>query len=77
VNKKNRETLKKRINKEEDFIYCPRLENSLNNLISKNPDGIDDERMCKVLLITEKELKKTFDSAIMKIRKKLNIKTED
>lgn len=61
--------LKKKIVEDEDFIYCPRLGNSLNRLIQKHPEGIDDERIQKVLLITAKELEDIYGSAIKKLRK--------
>ena len=63
--------LKKKIMEDPDFIYCPRLGNSLNKLIEKNPDGIDDERIQKVLLITKEELEEIYQSAIQKFREAL------
>lgn len=60
--------IKKKIMEDEDFIYCPRLGNSLNKLIEKHPDGIDDERIQKVLLMTAKELESIYNSAIQKLR---------
>lgn len=60
--------IKKKIMEDDDFIYCPRLGNSLNKLIEKHPDGIDDERIQKVLLMTAKELESIYNSAIQKLR---------
>ena len=68
------EETKRRINEEEDFIYCPRLENSIKAMINKNPNGVDDERISRVLLITEDEVKSLYNSAIKKLRKFLGIK---
>jgi len=73
VNKKEKSMLKERIEKESDFIYCPRLGNSLKKFVNTHSNGVDDERICKVLLINQKELDEIFESAIKKIRKKLNI----
>lgn len=66
---KDKEIIKKRIIEEEDFIYCPRLGNSLSKLIEKYPDGIEDERIEKVLLISPQELKEIYESAIKKLKK--------
>jgi len=71
-NKKDIKTLKKRILEEEDFIYCPRLGNSLSKLVEKNPDGVDDERIEKVLLMSQEDIKKWYNSALDKLRKVLN-----
>jgi hypothetical protein len=70
---KDKSSIKKRIEEEEDYIYCPRLGNSLSTLIDKNPDGVDDERIMKVLLMDEDELQEVYDSALNKLRKTLNI----
>lgn len=70
---KNKKTIKKRIMEEEDFIYCPRLGNSLARLIDKNPNGISDERLEKVLLMSKKEINKWYNSALEKLRKVLGV----
>lgn len=70
---KDQETVKKKISEEEDFIYCPRLGNSLIKLIEKNPDGVTDERIQKVLLVSEAELEEHYNSAIKKLRKALKV----
>lgn len=68
---KDKKALKKKIMEDPDFVYCPRLGNSLEKLIDKHPDGIDDERIQKVLLMTPKEIEATYNSAIEKLRKVL------
>ena len=63
---------------DEDFIYCPRLGNSLGQLmdITDNSTGVSDERICKVLLISKKELDSIYNSALVKLRKALQGKEE-
>jgi len=70
---KNADQLRKKIAKDDDFIYCPRLGNSLNKLLEKNPDGVDDKRMSKLLLMTEEEIEQTYQSAIGKIKKLIGL----
>jgi hypothetical protein len=65
--------LKKKIMEDEDFIHCPRLGNSLQKLIDKNPEGVTDERIAKVLLMDEEEVKTIFIQAIEKIRSKIGL----
>lgn len=74
---KNKKFLQEKIKKEEDFIYCPRLSNSLKNLIDKNPNGVDDERIKKVLLINDNELGKLYNSALNKLRDALGVKRDE
>lgn len=66
---KDKKTLKKKIFEDPDFVYCPRLGNSLSKLMDKHPDGIDDERIQKVLLMSAKEVENTYNSALEKLRK--------
>lgn len=68
---KDKKMLKKKIMESEDFIYCPRLGNSLAKLIDRYPDGIEDDRIQKVLLISAKELNEIYKSAIEKLRNAL------
>lgn len=70
----NKDKLKEKIEKDEDFIYCPRLGNSLTKFVEKNPEGVDDEKIAKVLMIEKDEVESIFQSAISKIRKNLKLK---
>lgn len=65
---KNKKTLRKKIKEDPDFVYCPRLGNSLEKLIDKHPEGIDDERIEKVLLMSKKEIEVVYNSALEKLR---------
>ncbi|HBI01201.1 MAG TPA: hypothetical protein DDY18_06210 [Flavobacterium sp.] len=65
---KDKKVLKKKIMEDPDFIYCPRLGNSLTKLVNKHPDGIDDERIEKVLLMTKSEIETVYQSALEKLR---------
>ena len=68
-----KKTVKEKIFEEEDFIYCPRLGNSLKKLIDKNPEGVSNERIAKVLMMTEEEVEETYENALKKFRKALGI----
>lgn len=65
---KNKKKLKKRIMEEDDFIYCPRLGNSLSKLLDKYPEGVENDRIQKILLLSEKEVSEIYESAIKKLR---------
>lgn len=68
---KDKKAIKKRIQTEEDFIYCPRLGNSLRRLLEKNPDGVGDDRIQKVLLMSKAEIDEKYNEIIVKLRKAL------
>jgi len=71
---KDRKAIRDRIEAEEDFIYCPRLGNSVSRLLDKNPEGISDDRIIKVLLLDgEKELTELYESAINKLKANLGV----
>jgi DNA-directed RNA polymerase specialized sigma24 family protein len=42
-------------------------------LIEKNPDGVDDETIAKVLGISTEEVEQTYQNAIKKLQKILKI----
>lgn len=66
-----KEEVKAKILEEEDFVYSPRHANSILKLIDMNPDGISEDKICKALLISKKDLKKIYESAINKLRKRM------
>jgi hypothetical protein len=65
------EEKKRRIQTDEDFIDYPRCNNSLKFLIEKNPEGVDDETIAKVLNMTPEEVEETYQNAIIKLKKTL------
>jgi len=74
--KNNKDSLKNKIKKDDDFIYCPRLSNSLKKFVEKHPDGVDEDRICKVLLMEREELDRVFNNALKKIRDYMGLKGE-
>lgn len=66
--------LKKKIESDPDFIYCPRLGNSLRIFLEKYPEGVEDSKIAKILLVDEEDVEAIFQSAIVKIRKSMGVK---
>ena len=66
------ETIKQKIELEEDFIFHPRSANSLSKLLDKHPQGLSNEEIAKVMLMSEDEVEDTYQSAIKKLQKILN-----
>jgi hypothetical protein len=64
----------KKIKEDEDYVHCPKMDNSLKKIVNKNPDGLDDAKIADLLCVNVEEVEKIYQSAIKKIRHKLNIK---
>jgi hypothetical protein len=64
----------KKIQEDEDFVHCPKFNNSLKKVINKNPDGLEDNKIADMLCVSIEEVSSIYNSAIEKIRQKLNIK---
>jgi hypothetical protein len=63
----------KKIAEDEDFVHYPKFENSLKKVLNKNPDGLEDGKIADILCIDKEEVESIYQSAIKKIRQKLNI----
>jgi len=44
--------------------------------MEKHSNGLGDERICKILLMSQEELDETFESAILKLRQSLGVDDE-
>lgn len=67
------EEKKHKILSEDDYIDSPKFKNSLKKLLEKFPDGVDDTTIASILNITEQEVQDKYKSAILKIKKQLNL----
>ena len=69
----NNNELKYRIENDDDFIYYPKFNNSLTEMLKKYPDGIENSRIAKLLLMEESEVEAIYENAIIKLRKALGV----
>lgn len=65
------EEKKHKIMEDEDYIDSPKFKHSLKELLEKNPDGVDNETISKVLNMSVQEVEETYQSAIRKLQKTL------
>lgn len=56
---------------DEDYIDSPKFKYSLKELLEKNPDGVDNEAISKVLNMSVEEVEEVYQSAIKKLQKTL------
>lgn len=64
-------TIKDKIEMDEDFINSPSHRNSLKVFMSKNPEGVDNSRISKVLMISEEEVEEAYQAALAKIKEQM------
>lgn len=69
--KNDKETIKRRIQEEEDYIRAPKFSNSLNKFTSKNSDGAEDSTIARLLQIPEEEVQEIYDEAVEMLREKM------
>lgn len=61
------------IQTEEDFIFSEKYNYSLKEMMTKNPSGLDNAKIAKVLLMTPEEVEEEFLLAVAKIKKALGV----
>jgi hypothetical protein len=58
-----------RLDHDPDFILSPKNNNSLKVLLKRNPNGVSDRVIARVLNISEEEVEKTYQMVVQKLRK--------
>lgn len=67
------EEIQELLHKDPDFIYSKRFDFSIDKLLERYPDGAPLKVIAQVLLITEEEVEKLTQTAIVSIRKKMKV----
>ena len=65
----NNQEIQKKILEEEDYIKCPKSGNSIKKFISKNPEGVENYTIAKLLLISEKKVEELYSEAVEILKK--------
>mgnify|MGYP003346720402 CR=1 FL=1 len=65
----NNQEIQKKILEEEDYIKCPKNGNSIKKFISKNPEGVENYTIAKLLLMSEKKVEELYNEAIEILKK--------
>jgi uncharacterized protein with PIN domain len=63
--------IQKRVREEEDYIRCPKCNNSLTKFLAKNSDGVEDGAIARLLMIPEEKVQEIYDEAVEKIKKEM------
>jgi hypothetical protein len=68
------EEVRRLITEDEDFIYSKRFDFSLDKMLERYPDGAPAKLIAQSLLITEEEVEKIVQDAIVVLREKMKVK---
>jgi hypothetical protein len=60
--------LYRKIREDADYIRCPKCGNSLSKFLSRNPDGIENSAIARLLMVTESEVDKLYNDAVRMLR---------
>ena len=66
--------VKKKIENDPDYIYNPKMGNSLKKMVDRYPYGIEDDKIAKVLCMEVSQIEKIYEGILVKLRKKLETK---
>lgn len=67
---------REKIRTDPDFIYIPRFDFSLEKMVLRYPDGVPEKLIAQALMMTEDELRLTFESAVKKLRASVGVDDE-
>lgn len=69
--KMDKDDVAKRIEQEEDYIRCPKCSNSLSKFVAKNPEGVEDSVIARLLMIPEEKVEEIYEDAVKKLRENM------
>lgn len=64
-----KDDIQKKIAEDEDYIRCPKSGNSLTKFVAKNPDGVENSVISRVLAIPEEKVEEIYDEAVKMLQK--------
>jgi hypothetical protein len=56
--------ISRKIAEDEDYIRCPKCNNSVNKFLMRNPDGAEDNLIARFLMMTEEKVREFYDEAV-------------
>jgi NCAIR mutase (PurE)-related protein len=65
----DKDDVQKRILEEEDYIRCPKCSNSIVKFVAKNPDGVENNVIGRLLAMSEEKIEEIYKKAIEILKK--------
>ncbi len=66
-----RDEMIRKIKEDEDFIHSPKHQNSLNKLLAKTDNILENGAIGRLLLIPETEVEELYQKSIAELRKEM------
>jgi hypothetical protein len=73
----DRDEILKRVREEEDYVRCPKCSNSLAKFLAKNSEGVENNVIARLLMISEDKVEEIYEEAVQKLRAEMVDKDED
>lgn len=64
----DKDDIQRRVEEDEDYIRSPKFSNSLSKFLSKNPDGVEDNVIARLLAMSEEEVEEVYQEAVRMLR---------
>lgn len=62
-----------KLRSDDDFVYLPRFDCSLEKLMLRYPDGVPGKLIAQALMMTEDETDALFQATLVSLRKALKV----
>ena len=69
--------ISRKIVEDEDYIRCPKCNNSVNKFLLRTPDGAEDSIIARFLMMSEERVKELYEEAIVFFRERMGDNDED
>lgn len=65
----DKDDIQKRIQEDEDYIKCPKCSNSVDKFVAKNPKGVDNAVIGRLLVMPEEKVEEIYEEAVELLKK--------
>jgi hypothetical protein len=69
--KMDKSEIQRKIAEEVDYIRCPKCSNSLTKFLAKNPEGVDNTVIARLLAIPEEKVEELYQESVEKLRERM------
>lgn len=67
----DKDDIQKKIREEEDYVRSPKCSNSLTKFLVKNPDGVEDNIISRLLMMPEEKVKEVYAEAVKMLQEEM------
>jgi len=63
--------MERKIKEDEDYIHSPKYQNSLNKLLAKTENPLENAAIARILLLSEEEVDRLYKESVQKLREEM------